>query len=279
VNIPEQLSVELPTSLYRIELCYKVGCEHQVARIQLPTTTTDEVMPFVRKFHAPVKAMSAGKTGGSILKFHSLANWIGPHVEFEAIRFRNLLSSLVNDFKRCNEARIAAASRSDKIVPILSYGMGKGGLSFVMPFYGQSLKAIINARISFSGEKLCQIARSIVAALRDLNGPHGNLKATNIFLHEKGSLASVLLSDLVPFDDESRQNTEREDLRSIGILIFQLVTNKEKDMTFPLVAEGRWKECCGKKVDGWIALCNRLIDPATQISLEELERELLDLRG
>lgn len=180
-----------------------------------------------------------------------------------------------------------AASSSPHIVPVLEAGQDARGAWSVTPFYPRSVDRLISGRVALNREGIYHILRSIVTGLLDLKQAtgrsHGRLQGGNVLIGAGATLAQspIQLTDCAPSRMEARQ-CELEDLRSIGLLLFQLVCRRavgtDQDwLMLPLETTVEWTDTFGNSTPAWQVLANTLLDPNLSLDNYSLERLAKDL--
>jgi len=179
------------------------------------------------------------------------------------------------------QERGAAGSRY--IEPILEKGHDERGVWCATPYYDFSVNKLLIGRVALPREALqhivCSIAQGALDFKRVCGRPHGDIQPLNVQI-SKGDLsqAEVVLSD--PLPDGA---LEAADLRGIGSILLQLVRQRALDheeITFqlPIAVSPEWTRVFGKDAEGWVSLCNRLLDPnLQQFTLDQLVQELARL--
>jgi hypothetical protein len=186
------------------------------------------------------------------------------------------------------------------LLPIHDLGIAADGVWYVTDYYPRgSLLTLIGRRAKVDSAGLKQIVSCILAgclALKKSRGyPHGNLKASNVFLAGKPQplprtamivadpfpaaplqLARLGADDRHTVDELIHQVTEVQDLHALGEIILQLVERRQVrsgyDYNYPIVRSDAWDNL-GKDGDRWRQVCNELLNP--QLSLAETNLESL----
>ncbi|HEV2394915.1 MAG TPA: PEGA domain-containing protein [Verrucomicrobiae bacterium] len=208
----------------------------------------------------------------------------------EAGEERSALEPLFKDLGASFTSRVnlqkKAADSSPYFAPILAAGHDERGAWYVTRFYPRSIKAMLERIVALEAPDLFRVVQSAVRAAlhlqRTAGRSHGNLKPSNIFVEgvRKPRSSRVVVADPQPGDAAEAERYEREDLRAIGQLIYQLVFKRAVDFAWvivPLETSPEWARIFGKKTSAWLALCNRLLDPSLSLdktNLASLEQDL-----
>ena len=188
-------------------------------------------------------------------------------------------------FYRTVEMQNRVAEKSSYVAPVLLYGIEGEAAWEVTKIYSSSAQKIIDTRSYITQENFGKIIESVVQGALDLKEAygrsHGNIKASNVLFNgdPKAKLTDVVLSDPAPGDGAQSLQFEANDLRGIGELIYRLVVRRRDEETVPTTAttSPQWPAILGKNADGWLALCNRLLDPGSIGGTYSLERLALDI--
>lgn len=186
------------------------------------------------------------------------------------------------------QARVSRA-RPQHWAPVVARGTDGGASFWVTPLYPRSVERLIEGRVALAAPDLRAVVSGVVRGLADLQGdqrrPHGNLKATNIFIDGEGVLRSapVVLSDLKAPSDLDETADRIADQHALGRIIVLLVRRRAGDakgvIGWPIEPGAEWRRL-GRSGEGWRALCNELLKPesaAGRLNFEELERALVGL--
>lgn len=166
---------------------------------------------------------------------------------------------------RCFLAQAESLKRMGKQsafwLPLRDTRSDRRGAIAVTDYYPLSAQRLIEMRTPVSAAELHQIVSGIVQGLLDLkkafNRPHGNLKASNVFLGASRPLASteVKLADPLAVEYYSVRCTEAGDLRALGGLIAQLVgAAADAEGT-----DGQGWSRLGSQGKGWKTLAQRCL--------------------
>lgn len=171
------------------------------------------------------------------------------------------------------------------IVPVRELGVAPQGAWYASDYYARGfLKKWISQRAGVTEEELRHIVLSVVEGLsalkRKFKRTHGRLGPSCILIGGKIGTplrdAPIHLTYLQPGDEPEAAAFERNDLKALGLIIYQLVGRQDigsfNPDFFPIPPSEPWMQL-GKHGDYWRGLCNRLLDP--QLSLETLNIETL----
>lgn len=178
----------------------------------------------------------------------------------------------------------AHESGAPNIVPVLDFGITSKGAWYATDYYPRGfLKKWITQRAGVSEEELRQIIASTVQCLLGLkqycHRTHGNLTAASILIGGKAGMplraAPIFLTYLKPGEAKDADRYELSDLRSLGLIVFQLVCRQDLQIfpsdNYPIPASEYWAQL-GKTADEWRGLCNRLLDPELTLAKYSLEK-------
>lgn len=139
---------------------------------------------------------------------------------------------------------------------------------WVSHLFPRSLQTVLERRPLLLPEDIHWVAAEIAAGLAEIETlrqrPHGNLKASNIFIEGEGRLQSqkVYLSDpRAPARLESEDRTA--DFYELGRLIVLLVRRRSDEgrkLAWPIEEGNEWKRF-GRQATAWRELCNALLNP------------------
>lgn len=176
--------------------------------------------------------------------------------------------------------RRAAASGSHW-APVHDSGMVESGAYLVTDLYPRSAERLTLSRVRPDAATLHNVVGSIVAGLRELRASasrqHGNLRASNILVGPGAwASAKVVLSDPLPTRGVKGLKPEA-DTRALGELIYELVMHQPFRGAYTVADSPEWTGL-GRARQGWLDLCNRLLD-ATRAppSLDEIDAALSGL--
>ncbi len=128
------------------------------------------------------------------------------------------------------------------------------------------------------------ILRGLSSLKSAANRGHGNLHTNNVMLAggPKTPLRDcrIFLTDVAPVSSKATPALEIDDLRSVGQILYQLVTrrveDRKDDFPFPVRPSPEW-EALGEKGEFWLRICNRLLDPDLAPGSESLEALLEEI--
>lgn len=227
------------------------------------------------------KARRAGQTdeAGFVVKVCRAVEWV-EDLDLDA-GVVAAFSDAAADLKRLSDGS------ARHWVPMLASGATAQEAFWVTRFYPRSLERMLLGRYELTPLDLHWLVSAIVAGLIELQGalqrPHGNLKPSNIYIDGAGRLAGapVLLSDLRSRRDmAAMEEGAVADYRALGRLIVQIVRRRSSEglvnVGWPIQTDREWRQL-GKGAEGWLGLCNTLLnprlDPAT-LSWEEVAERL-----
>ncbi len=192
---------------------------------------------------------------------------------------RQSVAAFLNQVKVQKEAAAAGSHWA----PVHESGEHASGAFLVTDLFPRTAERLTLSRVRQDPGSLRAIVSGVVAGLRELEKssarPHGNLKAANVLIGP-GDLVSarVALCDPLP-SRAARGLKPGADSRALGELIYLLVTHQPPRGAYPIEPSPEWSPL-GRTRDGWLALCNRLLDPHPQggpATLEEIEKALAGL--
>ena len=205
---------------------------------------------------------------------------------------RQELDQLVDQFNqtftRSIEIQKRAAQSSRNVAPVFEVGREMRGGWYATRLYPRSVQKILDGRIALNREWFHHIIASMTRGALDLKRicgrSHGEIQPSNILIGaaEKVREAEVVLSDPLPGETAEAARFEIADLHAIGKIIFELVRRREiedasEHSILPLLPSAEWTSIFGKNTEGWLSLCNRLLDPNLSLdsyNLEKLEADL-----
>jgi hypothetical protein len=180
----------------------------------------------------------------------------------------------VKQQKKAHESGVAS------IVPVYDFGLAPEGAWYATDYYPRGfLKKWVTQRAGVTEEELrhivCSTVQCLVQLKRQCKRSHGNLTPANILIGGRIGTAlrdaPIILTYLPPGDEKDADRYELADLRALGQLIYQLVTQQDLPVfnqdLYPVASSEFWT-LLGKHGEYWRGLCNRLLDP--QLSLEKL---------
>ncbi|MFM9996874.1 MAG: hypothetical protein ACKVU4_13865 [Phycisphaerales bacterium] len=160
--------------------------------------------------------------------------------------------------------RKAASGGGGHWAPVHDAGLQENGAFLVTDLFPRSAERLTLSRVRTDAATLRHVAGSIAAGLRELHSalsrPHGNLRATNVLIGPgEWAQARVALCD--PLSTRSVKHAKAgADQRALGELIYELVLHQPYRGAFPVADSPEWAGL-GRTRAGWLALCNRLLDP------------------
>lgn len=181
--------------------------------------------------------------------------------------------------------RRAASGGGGHWAPVHDAGLQENGAFLVTDLFPRSAERLTLSRVRTDGATLRHVAGSIAAGLRELHAaasrPHGNLRATNVLIGPgEWATARVVLCD--PLSARSVKGVRAgADQRALGELIYELVLHQPYRGAFPVADSPEWAGLGGTKA-GWLALCNRLLDPHPgegPLPIAELESSIAALEA
>ena len=172
----------------------------------------------------------------------------------------------------------AISQHSMRWAPVLHLGSDGIDSFYIIPRYPRSLQTLIDQRLAIDAEQLKNIMLEILEGLIDLrhtyNQSHGNLKPSNVFLTSPSDIGQhcLRLSDPDGTADTIPLLTRSFDVRSMGQILYALVTFKDHTTAhFPVTDFHPWKRL-GSSSKKWFELCNQMLDSPAHPGLEALSK-------
>jgi PEGA domain/Sulfatase-modifying factor enzyme 1 len=232
------------------------------------------------------------RKGRYAVKVFSLEHAVEGAPSEEAAELAPLFHDIAATFTQRINVQKQAAEGSGYVAPILGGGQDERGIWYATHFYVRSIQGMLDRLVVLETPDLHHVVLSVVRAAlhfkKACGRSHGNLKPSNIFLEGAGKPKSsqVVVTDPLPGGGEDAARYELADLRSVGELLYQLALHRKADFSsgwviLPVEATKEWSDLFGKRTAEWLALCNRLLDPALasqDYNLEKLEADLLALK-
>jgi hypothetical protein len=179
-----------------------------------------------------------------------------------------------------------ASARSPHVAPVIDHGACDAREWYATRNYPRSVAKLLEGRAELNRAWVLQLLLAVTRGARAFKETcgrtHGNLEPYNIVLSGTTNIkeAEIVIKDPVP---EGDADLEVRDLKAIGMTLYQLVRRREVDersMILPLEVSAEWQARFGKDAERWVAVCNRLLDPALSLErydLAQLERDLVAL--
>lgn len=155
------------------------------------------------------------------------------------------------------------------VVPLLDLGVTDTGGYAVRPRYDLSAGDLLRAGVSLRADVLLELVSGVVSALRAIGDaagrPHGDLDPDSILLDDMrpGRLRVGLTNPALPAAlGDDLDAARREDLRRLGLLIYELVVRRPfRELGgYPVRDGGEWQSL-GPDAGFWLGLVNALLDP------------------
>lgn len=185
------------------------------------------------------------------------------------------------------EGWLLAAERQQKsvkkdgaVLEVLAFGRCEEGAFAVLPWQESRLEPLIKT-LHPKGDTLRALAECLLNTLEkwegQTGGPHGNLKAANVFFSRHGTLAGMTaqLSDPAHLPGGKVEERRQADLAAIGAMLAQIVRRRPPG-AWPIEDAPEWK-ALGHPGKGWLAFCNYLLNPSPkegELTIAEARRHL-----
>lgn len=191
-------------------------------------------------------------------------------------------------FEQSVEIQSKAAQASSRIAKVLESGGDSHHCWAVTPYFPRSVNKLIQGHVAMNEAGMYHIVHAVLEGLLAMQQAcqrsHGNLHPANVLIggSDKITEADVVLTDPAPGVGEEAVAFERSDLRVLGAMIYQLVQRKELTgsadwMILPLEKSREWTQVFGPKADGWLALCNRLLDTNADLGTQPTQTAAKEL--
>ena len=163
------------------------------------------------------------------------------------------------------ERQQQSARKDGMVLEVLAFGRCEAGAFTVSPWQERCLEPLVKT-LGVKGDTLRALAECLLTTLeqweKQTGGPHGNLKAANIFLSRSGPLVGMTaqFSDpwYLPGGKAEVQHTS--DLAAIGAILAQIVRRRPPG-AWPIEEAPEWK-ALGHGGKGWLDFCNFLLNPS-----------------
>ncbi len=182
----------------------------------------------------------------------------------DAVPYLKGVGQMLEDLRKLTE------KGSQNWIEVVAQGADEEHVFWVSRFFPRSLHTVLERRAQLPPEDIHWIAGGIARGLGDLERllqrPHGNLKASNVFIDGDGRLRGlpVVLSDLKPRDELVLPQDRIADFRELGRLIVLIIRRRNADdrkpIAWPIEADVEWRRF-GRQAAGWRELCNTLLNP------------------
>ena len=168
------------------------------------------------------------------------------------------------------DLRALSEKNAQNWIEVTAKGGDEQHVFWVAKLFPRSLHTVMERAAQHPPEDFHWLASAIALGLgeleRLLTRPHGNLKASNIFIDGEGRLGGlpVRLSDLKPRSQLELPADRIADFREFGRLLVLIVRRRpaddRKQIAWPIEADVEWRRF-GRKARGWRELCNTLLNP------------------
>jgi hypothetical protein len=156
------------------------------------------------------------------------------------------------------------AKKDGPVLEVLACGRCAEGAYVVLPWQERPLEPLIKT-LGAKGDTLRALAECLLNTLdaweKQTGGPHGNLKAANVFLNRSGPLVGMTaqLSDPAFAPGAKAATLRHRDLTAIGEMLATIVRRRPPG-AWPIEEAPEWK-ALGHGGKGWLAFCNYLLNP------------------
>jgi hypothetical protein len=163
---------------------------------------------------------------------------------------------------------------------VLACGRCAEGAFAVTPWQEHFLEPLVKT-LTPKGDTLRALAECLLNSLAQweaqAGGPHGNLKAANIFLSRTGALTGMTaqFSDPSSLPGGKVDALRQADLAALGTILAQIVRRRPPG-AWPIEEAPEWK-ALGNGGKGWLAFCNYLLNPQPkegELTITEARRQL-----
>lgn len=162
------------------------------------------------------------------------------------------------------------------------------GAYYVSDYFAQSAESLVNSLVELNAYSLYGIVKGVAEALLEIKRAcgrtHGGLRPSCILLDEgeEGPHSSALLAAPRPDGEADPTQAEADDLRAVGLAIYQLITHHPFDelRDAPRLASEKWP-WLGRRGRRWAKLCAELLGgvlPPGLTTVEALAGRLRALR-
>ena len=162
------------------------------------------------------------------------------------------------------ERQQQSAKKDGTVVEVLACGRCAEGAFAVLPWQERFLEPWIKT-LGAKGDTLRALATCLLNTIeaweKDTGGPHGNLKAANIFLDRSGPLTGMTakLSDPAFMPGGKTEALRLADLNAVGVMLATIVRRRPPG-AWPIEEAPEWK-ALGNAGKGWLDFCNYLLNP------------------
>ncbi|HHN78900.1 MAG TPA: hypothetical protein ENK11_09560, partial [Phycisphaerales bacterium] len=173
------------------------------------------------------------------------------------------------------------------VVPVLELGVASWGGYAVRPRYDLTFGDLLRGGVRPRSDVLLELVRGIVSALDAIETtagrPHGDLRADSILLDDlrPGRLRVGLAYPALPDElGDDLDAARREDLRRLGLLIYELVVGRPfRELGgYPVRDSEAWR-ALGSDSGFWLGLVNALLNPKDRtLSLDEVASRLAKVK-
>ena len=156
------------------------------------------------------------------------------------------------------------AKKDGPVLEVLACGRCAEGAYVVLPWQERPLEPLIKT-LGAKGDTLRALAECLLNTLeaweKQTGGPHGNIKAANVFLNRSGPLVGMTaqLSDPAFAPGAKAAMLRHRDLTAVGEMLATIVRRRPPG-AWPIEEAPEWK-ALGNGGKGWLAFCNYLLNP------------------
>ncbi len=178
------------------------------------------------------------------------------------------------------ERQQQAAKKDGTVVEVLACGRCEEGAFMVMPWQERLLEPFVTT-LHVKGDTLRAVAECLLNTIEkweeQTGGPHGNIKASNVFLTRGGSLAGMTarLSDPWFRPGATPEQLRHNDLAAVGAILAHMVRRRPHGVV-PIEDAPEWR-ALGKPGKAWLDFCNDLLNPSPEdgaLTLAEARKRL-----
>ncbi len=178
------------------------------------------------------------------------------------------------------ERQQQAAKKDGAVVEVLAFGRCEEGAYLVMPWQERSLEPWIKT-LGIKGDTLRALAECLLDTIeqweKQTGRPHGNLKASNVFLGRTGSLVGMpaKLSDPWSLPGATPEQLGQRDFAAVGHMLAEIVRRRPPG-AWPIEDAPEWR-ALGKPGKAWLDFCNDLLNPSPEggaLTVAEVRKRL-----
>lgn len=165
------------------------------------------------------------------------------------------------------ERQQQAAKKDGTVVEVLACGRCDEGAYMVMAWQERPLEPFVTT-LHVKGDTLRAVAECLLNTIEkweeQTGGPHGNIKASNVFLTRGGSLAGMTarLSDSWFRPGATPEQLRHNDLAAVGAILAHMVRRRPHAVV-PIEDAPEWR-ALGKPGKAWLDFCNDLLNPSPE---------------